>query len=335
MLGSIQPSNSAISVLYDSQCPLCRIGTASYEPEGGREGWDLIDARQNSELKSEAIAEGYNLDKGMIIKADGRLLYGGEALHFMAQRADRKKWFSWQMYRIFRSRSVSLLLYPLLCALRSSLLWLRSVPQIHEADEGRKESTIRKMMVSDWNKLHPNVQRRFAADPAFNEHIFYRGVMETVECSLAGKLFAYLTRPIANPLTPHEGKQVRMDVTLYRRAGLSGVYWRRTYYYQGRTPYTVTSVKRKDSQGRLTECVGGGFGMVLEVKNDSGRLHFRSTRYFWQLGKFYIKLPHWLTPGETNVIHEDMNDGTFRFTISMDHACLGRTFYQTGIFREE
>lgn len=47
-----------------------------------------------------------------------------------------------------------------------------------------------------------------------------------------------------------------------------------------------------------------------------------------------IPLPHWLSPGETHVSHTDLGGGFFRFTISMDHRQLGRTFYQTGIFRQ-
>jgi hypothetical protein len=143
-----------------------------------------------------------------------------------------------------------------------------------------------------------------------------------------------LTRLIANPLTPYEGKNVQMEVTMHRKAGTAGVCWRRTYYYTDRSPYTVNSVKREDSEGRMTECVGAGFGMELDVSAEEGNLIFRSTDYFWSLGKLRVVLPYWLTPGQTTVIHEDLGHGLFRFTLSMNHVCLGRTFYQTGIFKE-
>jgi hypothetical protein len=226
------------------------------------------------------------------------------------------------------------LINPLLSIVRSSLLWLGSAHEIHDADNGRRESTIKKQMGAEWNCLHPNVQRRFASEPAITEQIFYRGTMETVECSFFGKVFAQLTRLVVNPLTPYEGKNVPLDVILYRKAGSPGVYWQRTYYHPGRAPYAVTSVKGQGSNGCLTESVGAGFGMELSVAAEEGSLVFRSTRYIWALGKFRVPLPHLLTPGETRVIHQDLGDGTFRFTISMDHLCLGRTFYQTGVFRE-
>jgi hypothetical protein len=51
--------------------------------------------------------------------------------------------------------------------------------------------------------------------------------------------------------------------------------------------------------------------------------------------RWYLPLPHWLSPGKTHVIHQDLGGGAFRFTISMDHHILGQTFYQTGVFREQ
>lgn len=204
------------------------------------------------------------------------------------------------------------------------------------ADSGNenKSSTIKNLLADDWKLLHPRIQQRFSTEPAIGEQICYRGTMEKVECSFSGKLFAHLTRLIANPLTPYEGENIPIDVVLYRKQGLAGVYWQRTYHHPEKTPYTVTSVKRADRHGNLTECVGAGFGMILKVKTQNGDLHFRSSRYFWEFGKLRIHLPHIMTPGETLVMHEDLGNGYFRFTISMNHIWLGTTFYQTGIFKE-
>lgn len=218
--------------------------------------------------------------------------------------------------------------------LLKAMCFFNTTGAVSDEDNGPRESAIKKQMGAEWEALHPNVQRRFALEPAITERVFYRGVMDRVECSFTGKLFAQCMRVIANPLTPYEGKDVVMDVVLYRKTGKTGIYWQRTYHHAGRAPYTVTSVKRHDHTGQLTECVGAGFGMKLDVSAQNGSLVFRSKRYFWSFGKFRILLPHWLTPGETCVIHEDLGNGKFRFTITMNHLYLGQTFYQTGIFEE-
>ena len=201
------------------------------------------------------------------------------------------------------------------------------------SDVMQKHNTIKWQLGHAWHQLHPNVQRRFNRLPTEQDPIIYDGVMEVVKCSRAGWLFAFLTKVIGNPLSPHQGTNVPMKVKLTSRANSCGVYWQRTYYFPNKKPFQVTSVK-KDDQGKMMEMVGGGFGMFLDVYAENGELHFMSTRFFWKFIKWYVPLPHWLSPGKTHVIHQDLGGGEFRFTITMDHSLLGQTFYQTGVFHE-
>jgi hypothetical protein len=196
-------------------------------------------------------------------------------------------------------------------------------------------STIYRQLKDDWHRLHPNIQDRFRHDPQPGEKIVYEGVMHTIRRSGSGWAFAQLTRIIGNPLTPHAGEAVPMDVTLYKRPDKSGVYWQRVYFYPHRKPCTVTSVKRESARGEMMECVGCGFGMLLNVHVENAQLHFESYRYFWQCGKVRIPLPHWLSPGKTHVVHEDLGGGDFKFIVSMNHRQLGETFYQEGVFRRK
>ncbi|GAA4815847.1 hypothetical protein GCM10011365_01520 [Marinicella pacifica] len=197
----------------------------------------------------------------------------------------------------------------------------------------QKHNTIKWSLGRDWHRLHPNVQKRFNRLPTEDNPILYEGVMERVECSKAGQLFAFLTKVIGNPLSPHQGTDIKMSVQLTSSADKPGVHWKRTYYFPGKAPFSVTSTK-KDDRGKMMEMVGGGFGMFLDVYAENGELHFKSTRYFWKFMRWYLPLPHWLSPGKTHVIHQDLGHGNFRFTITMDHPVLKRTFYQTGIFCE-
>lgn len=194
------------------------------------------------------------------------------------------------------------------------------------------DSTIFHQLGTSWHQLHPNIQARFAHDPALGTQVVYAGIMQTIRRSRMGWLFAHLTRIIGNPLTPHAGHDVPMEVALFKKTGINGVHWQRTYHYPHRRPFVVTSIKRESSQGDLMECVGGGFGMILRLTAENTKLHFISTRYFWQVRGWRVPLPHWLSPGKTHVIHEDRGNGTFRFSITMLHRQLGETFYQDGIF---
>jgi hypothetical protein len=197
----------------------------------------------------------------------------------------------------------------------------------------QKHNTIKWSLGKSWHRLHPNVQKRFNRLPTEDRPIHYEGIMEEVSCSKAGQLFAFLTKVIGNPLSPYQGQHIKMKVSLTSTANKPGVNWKRTYYFPGKDPFSVTSTK-KDDRGRMMEMVGGGFGMFLDVYAEHGELHFKSSRYFLKFMRWYMPLPHWLSPGETHVIHQDLGEGNFRFTITMDHPVLKRTFYQTGIFHE-
>jgi hypothetical protein len=157
--------------------------------------------------------------------------------------------------------------------------------------------------------------------------------MQTVWRSKAGYLFAYFTALIGNPLTPHQGKNIPMTVTLTPHKNENGVNWCRSYYFKNRKPINISSVK-KISNGKMMECVGAGFGMLLDVTAKNGELHFTSSRYFCKIFGCYVPLPHLLSPGQTHVVHEDLGNHKFRFTITMKHKLLGSTFYQTGIFND-
>lgn len=205
---------------------------------------------------------------------------------------------------------------------------MQAVCKSHESF-GDEAGLLPRLLGANWYRLHPAVRARFAREP--EKPVLYKGVMEVVHCSSAGWLFAQLTRLIGNPLAAHRGCNIAMQVLLTQRDG-GGVWWQRTYGFA--RPFTVISAKRENAKGQLCEYVGMGFGMRLGVFAKDGALHFISERYFWEVAGIQIPLPHWLSPGQTHVIHTDLGGGDFRFTISMDHRQLGRTFYQTGLFRE-
>ena len=194
------------------------------------------------------------------------------------------------------------------------------------------KNTLKNQLGADWKKLHPNVQARFDREPEPGETVIYTGTMLDIRRSRLGWLFAHLTRLVGNPLTPFRGRSVPVDVALFRKEGRDGVFWERTYFYPGRKPYVVVSVKRESGDGEMLECVGGGFGMKLKVTARDGDMHFESYRYFWDFPGFRVPLPHWITPGKAHVIHHDLGKGDFMYTISMIHPQLGETFYQQGIF---
>lgn len=183
-----------------------------------------------------------------------------------------------------------------------------------------------------WARLPASVRRRFAHAPRAGAPDRYFGVMSRVECSIAGLLLAQLCRLLGTPFAPFRGADVPVAIVLASAEDGEGVAWLREYRFAGRPPIRVRSVKRVDADGGLLECVGGGFGMTLDVFERDGALHFRSRRYFWRGFGLRVPLPHLLSPGVAHVVHVALGERRFHFEMTFRHRWLGELFRQVGEF---
>ena len=185
-----------------------------------------------------------------------------------------------------------------------------------------------------WWQLAPDIRHRFAEHPLPDAPIRYSGVMHRVRASMAGWALAQLCRLIGTPFAPHRGRDVPVGITL-RRDPAGGIVWEREYRYANRASVVVTSTKRVDANGSLFECVGGGFGMRLAVFEADSALHFLSLHYICRVGSRCFRLPDLLSPGIAHVVHEDLGQGFFRFTMTIHHRLLGTLFQQDGVFHRQ
>jgi hypothetical protein len=82
----------------------------------------LFDARKGGPQVEEARRAGLDLDEGMVLKLDGRLYHGAECIHMLALLSTPSSWFNRVNAAMFRSRTASRLLYPVLRAGRNTVL---------------------------------------------------------------------------------------------------------------------------------------------------------------------------------------------------------------------
>jgi hypothetical protein len=200
---------------------------------------------------------------------------------------------------------------------------------------GKAKLDFARLVGDGWQRLAPDIRNRFTEKPHVAQPIRYSGVMSIVTCSPAGLALAQFCRLLGTPFAPRRGSDVPTVITLRAVLGEDAVIWDREYRYPERAPILVRSTKRTADDGRLLECVGGGFGMSLDVYEEDGALHFRSRRYFWRRGKRLWWLPPSLSPGVTHVAHEDLGDGRFRFLMTVRHPLFGTLFHQDGTFYRE
>jgi predicted DCC family thiol-disulfide oxidoreductase YuxK len=109
-------------IVYDGQCPFCSryVQLVRLRETLGKVG--LFDARKGGRQVEEARRAGLDLDEGMVLKLDGRLYHGAECIHMLALLSTPSSWFNHVNAAMFRSRTASRLLYPVLRAGRNTVL---------------------------------------------------------------------------------------------------------------------------------------------------------------------------------------------------------------------
>ena len=120
-----------ILLVYDKQCPVCDNYCRMARIRESVGDLKLVDARESSAVMDEITARGLDIDQGMVLKMGDRLYYGSDAIHALALISSRSGIFNRLNYWIFKSKSLSHILYPVLRFFRNLLLKLLGKTKIN------------------------------------------------------------------------------------------------------------------------------------------------------------------------------------------------------------
>ncbi len=124
-------SRPEILLVYDKECPICNAYCQIVRIRETVGDLKIIDAREKSEVLAEITARGLDIDKGMVLKMGGQFYYGSDAMHALALISGRSGLCNRLNYWIFRSKSVSSWVYPVLRLFRNLLLKLLGKTKIN------------------------------------------------------------------------------------------------------------------------------------------------------------------------------------------------------------
>ena len=123
-----------VAIVYDGQCPFCSAYVRMVRLRDVVGTVRLVDARSADPVVAEAVAAGLDLDRGMVLKMDGRLYYGDECVHILSLLSTPSGFFNRAMRFLFRSRRITRVVYPMMVAGRNATLWLLGRRKIASAD---------------------------------------------------------------------------------------------------------------------------------------------------------------------------------------------------------
>jgi uncharacterized protein DUF4166 len=187
---------------------------------------------------------------------------------------------------------------------------------------------------SEWMALPPAIRRRFSKRLPSGGTTVYAGEILETRMSFPGWLLAQALRLIGAPLPTARCVHVPSIVTVTEDKASGGQIWTRIYARRKGFPQVVHSAKRFAGPSGLEEYVGCGVGMSLDLLVREGALIFRSRDYFVQVFGRRFVLPAWVCPGELTVIHAEVPDGRFSFTLQLMHPRFGLILRQMALYRE-
>lgn len=128
-----------ILLVYDKECPACDAYCQLIEIKKAVGKLKIIDARKNSNIMEEITESGLDIDQGMVLKKEEQLYYGADAIHALALISRKKGCFSHINYWVFKSRVVSLWLYPIFRLFRNLLLKILGKTKINNLNKTNNE----------------------------------------------------------------------------------------------------------------------------------------------------------------------------------------------------
>lgn len=120
-----------IELIYDGKCPICVPCVKAYELKEQPEQLRKVDARQNNAALLEEIkAAGMDINKGLVIRYNGKLHYAAEAMALLAKIGTNKGLLNYINATFFKYKPVAVVCYPLLKAVRKTLFVILCIPMI-------------------------------------------------------------------------------------------------------------------------------------------------------------------------------------------------------------
>lgn len=103
-----------ITIIYDGECPFCKEYCRLLTLKERVGPVNLIDARKPGIEVQEAQNAGYDLNEGMIVTLNDQTYHGADAVHILALYSEPNDLWNRLNIRLFRSKRLGAVIYPIL-----------------------------------------------------------------------------------------------------------------------------------------------------------------------------------------------------------------------------
>ena len=327
---SPEGAREGVWFVYDGDCPLCDSAARALRIRQAAGPLRLVDARAEHDhpVVRETRALDLDLDRGMVLKYQGRHYHGADALHMMALLGSPSGGFNRLNALLFRSRLAARLCYPLMRAARNLLVHLRGAGRIAEAAPREPAGPVLARVIGPeaWARLPEVMRRHYAVRAGSADTVRMEGRLDVRVWAPVG-LMARLT----GLLVPCSGEAVPVTVIFSsdRRGALC---FDRTFRFPGRAPARFRSRMEPAGGDEMIEYMRYGLGWRLAYGWDGQKMTLSHRGYVWRVAGLKIPLPLSLLIGR-GYAEETPLDGTrFAMWTHTLHPLFGATFGYRGEF---
>ncbi len=130
-------NQNKILLIYDKECPVCRYYCQVIRIRKTLGQLKTINARENSDVRDEITRQGLNIDEGMVLKINNIFYSGSDAIQILALISTRSGILNRLNYWLFKSKTVSAALYPVLRFCRNALLRMLGKTRINNLKQSQ------------------------------------------------------------------------------------------------------------------------------------------------------------------------------------------------------
>ena len=119
-----QSQADPIWLVYDGDCPFCSASAQMVRIRQSVGNLHILNARESADhpVMTEIAAQNLDLNQGIVVKFEGRLYHGKDALHLLALIGSETGWLNRLNVALFRNKAVVDMAYPVLKGVRNLML---------------------------------------------------------------------------------------------------------------------------------------------------------------------------------------------------------------------
>jgi predicted DCC family thiol-disulfide oxidoreductase YuxK len=122
------PASEPPVLVFDGGCPFCRHFAELAELRSGIQNLSIRDGRSDHDLRRELRQQGWDLSRGAVVLAEGRVLHGAEAIQWICCQLEPSATLLQLLGPLMATPGRARRLYPILLLARRLALALRGLP---------------------------------------------------------------------------------------------------------------------------------------------------------------------------------------------------------------